>query len=165
MEKRPRIHVPLSHLDRFLIVSNWLLICVLFIIVFVQLPTLPEQIPVHYNAAGEADAYGGKYSILFIPIMGLVISIGLSILTRYPHIFNYPVKITEANAARQYAYATQFLRAVCLSCTILFFIISIKTLYNAQHPSGTLGIWFLPVAMLLFFIPVIRYLSKALKAK
>ena len=33
--------------------------------------TLPEQIPTHYNFAGEIDGYGGRGSLLLMPIIGL----------------------------------------------------------------------------------------------
>lgn len=37
----------------------------------VLLPSLPEQVPMHFNAAGEADRYGSPLELLTLPLMGL----------------------------------------------------------------------------------------------
>ncbi|MCP2013277.1 putative membrane protein [Deinococcus sp. HSC-46F16] len=37
----------------------------------VLLPSLPEQVPLHFNAAGEADRYGSPLELLTLPLMGL----------------------------------------------------------------------------------------------
>lgn len=39
------------------------------------LPILPEQIPIHFNAEGVADGFGGKLSIFMFP--GIIIAINL----------------------------------------------------------------------------------------
>ena len=59
---------------------------------------LPEIIPTHYNEAGEADSYGDKLNILALPIISTLLFIGLTILNKRPHLFNYPSEITKENA-------------------------------------------------------------------
>lgn len=39
--------------------------------VLFALPGLPEQVPLHFNAAGEADRYGSPLELLTLPLMGL----------------------------------------------------------------------------------------------
>ena len=42
----------------------------MFALAIVTWPTAPEQIPVHWNAAGEVDRYGGKFEgLLLLPLM------------------------------------------------------------------------------------------------
>ncbi len=43
-------------------------------------PKIPDKIPIHWNAAGQADGFGGKNSIFTIPIMFFAILILLFIL-------------------------------------------------------------------------------------
>ena len=42
------------------------------IITFVVLPFLPEQIPAHYNFAGEIDRWGSKYEALLFPAITIL---------------------------------------------------------------------------------------------
>lgn len=42
----------------------------------VLLPSLPDQVPLHFDAAGEADRYGSPLELLTLPLMGL----GLTVL-------------------------------------------------------------------------------------
>jgi uncharacterized membrane protein len=47
-------------------------------------PAAPESIPVHWNLAGEANRFGGKFEgLLLLPIITLAVLIGLTLL---PHI-------------------------------------------------------------------------------
>ncbi|WP_027461002.1 DUF1648 domain-containing protein [Deinococcus murrayi] len=39
--------------------------------VLLALPSLPEQVPLHFNAAGEADRFGPKTELLTLPLLGL----------------------------------------------------------------------------------------------
>jgi uncharacterized membrane protein len=50
-------------------------VLMMFGIAFYVYPLLPEKIPSHWNAVGEADGYSGRGSVFFIPIVFLVISI------------------------------------------------------------------------------------------
>jgi hypothetical protein len=54
-------------------------------------------IPVHYNFLGEADSWGGRSALWHMPLLGLTLYIGLSILQKYPEIYNYPCKVTKKN--------------------------------------------------------------------
>ncbi len=41
--------------------------------VLISLQFLPEQIPAHYNAAGQVDRWGSKYEALIIPALTIVL--------------------------------------------------------------------------------------------
>ncbi|MGA7227194.1 MAG: DUF1648 domain-containing protein [Acidimicrobiia bacterium] len=46
----------------------------MFILAAVRWGSVPDQIPVHWNAAGEVDGYGGKFvGLLLVPIMTAVL--------------------------------------------------------------------------------------------
>ncbi|MCJ7841041.1 DUF1648 domain-containing protein [Lederbergia sp. NSJ-179] len=61
--------------------------------------------PAHYNAAGVVDRWGSKGKMLIPPIIGIMMWIGMTILERYPHIYNYMVPITKENAPAQFVNA------------------------------------------------------------
>lgn len=80
---------------------------------------LPDQIPVHYNFSGVADAWGSRSTILILPIIALVIYIGFTVLQRFPQIYNYPAGISEENKEKAH------LRAVTAVRYLKFFTILI----------------------------------------
>jgi uncharacterized membrane protein len=67
--------------------TNWrielallLLIALMFGAALVVWPSAPSDIPVHWNASGQVDRYGGKFEgLLLLPLMAL----GLYLLMRY----------------------------------------------------------------------------------
>ncbi|MFV0633246.1 DUF1648 domain-containing protein [Demequina sp.] len=82
--------------------------------------TLPETIPIHWNAAGDVDGYGPRWSVLVLAAVWIVMVAGLVVAARYPHTFNYPVDITEANAARVYGSGVAMM-AWTVACVTLMF--------------------------------------------
>ncbi|MFM7765447.1 MAG: DUF1648 domain-containing protein, partial [Sphingomonadales bacterium] len=126
---------------------------------------LPDTIPTHYNGAGQADGFGGKGYILTLPLIATVLFIGLTILNKFPHIFNYPTNITQDNALRQYTNATRLIRYLKFIIAVIFGLIAFKTIQNANGQADGLGIWFLPLTLGLIFIPLTYYIIKTLKTK
>lgn len=69
--KRPRIKVPLQQLDIVLELATISLLLLTCIYTIVQYNNLPETIPTHFNAVGEADSFGHKTNIFIIPAIGI----------------------------------------------------------------------------------------------
>jgi uncharacterized membrane protein len=64
--------------------------------------SLPNRVPMHYNLVGEVDKWGSKIMIFVSPIIGAILWIGLTILEKFPHIYNYMIVLTEENIEQQY---------------------------------------------------------------
>lgn len=77
---------------------QWGVIGAMFITAAVRWGSVPDQIPIHWNAAGEVDGYGGRFSgLLLLPLIAL----GLYLLLRYiPRID--PARANYENFARTY---------------------------------------------------------------
>lgn len=56
-------------------IKIWVLFVVTMLVGAISYSYLPEQIPIHFNAAGEVDNYGGRISIFLAPgvILAMVI--------------------------------------------------------------------------------------------
>ncbi|MHB9149410.1 MAG: DUF1648 domain-containing protein [Thermoleophilia bacterium] len=67
--------------------------------------SLPARVPLHFAVDGTPDGWGDRWTVWVLPAVAVVMNIGPAVLERYPRIYNYPVRITEANAARQYGLA------------------------------------------------------------
>ncbi|MGE7767971.1 DUF1648 domain-containing protein [Peribacillus sp. NPDC096540] len=96
--------------------------------------TLPDQVPIHFNAKGEASGWGGRAAIWFPPIVSIFLWSILTTLERVPDTFNFPIKVTEQNAER--VYKKWILKAEI----IVFFYISWKSVHVTGGREVVLGI-------------------------
>ncbi len=55
MSNQPKINLTLSNNDKLFEYAGWLAILVTWFFVLTNYAALPETIPTHFNAAGEAD--------------------------------------------------------------------------------------------------------------
>jgi hypothetical protein len=98
--------------------------------------------------------------IFTLPLVATVLFVGLTILNRFPHIFNYSGDITKDNALRQYTNATRLIRYLKVIIVVIFGLISYQTINHANGQTEGLGLWFLPLTLGLIFIPTIYFLIK-----
>ena len=160
---RPKLKLTLSSFDILMELTGGVLMILLIAYPLYHYAELPEVIPMHFDATGQPDRFGSKSSIWILPTVGLVIYIGLVILNRFPHIFNYNTEITQDNAERQYRLATTLLRIVNLAITLIFFYITYQSVQSAMSGQSGLGFMFVPFVFIVTIGPVIWYLIKASK--
>ena len=158
------MRLKLSGLDVAMELFGWLILIGLWVLVFINFQGLPETIPIHFNAAGKADGFGNKWNMLTLPIVASVLYIGMTILNKYPHVFNYPTEVlTEENALKNYTMATRLLRVLKLVLVIIFSLIVFRTIQNINGTAEGLGVWFLPLTLGMIFIPMAYYIIKSIK--
>lgn len=160
MGERPKLKLELTKIDKAVEIMGWLLICADWTLVINTYKSLPNIIPTHYNGAGLADGFGDKSMIFTLPLVATVLFVGLTILNRFPHIFNYPTDITANNALRQYTNATRLIRYLKVIFVVIFGLISYQTIKHEDGQTGGLGVWFLPLTLGLIFIPITYFIIK-----
>lgn len=165
MGERPKLKLELTKFDKTLEILGWTSILAIWVLIIINYTNLPDTIPIHYNGAGQVDGFGGKATILTLPLIATVLFIGLTILNKFPHVFNYPTNITQENALIQYINAARLIRYLKLIIVIIFGLIAFKTIQNVNGQADGLGVWFLPLTLGLIFIPLTYYIIKTLKTK
>ncbi len=138
--ERPKTTPIPTSTDKLVEALGWLILLVLWGWTINHYSALPETIPTHFNAAGEADGFGSKASIIGLPVIASLLFIGLTVLNRYPQSFNYPTTITKDNALRQYTLATRMLRYLKLVLVLVFGGIEVMTIQNATGKGAGLGV-------------------------
>lgn len=161
---RPKIKLIPTTADKLVDLLGWLILIALWAITIINYSSLPDTIPTHFNAAGEADGFGTKVSIIALPVIATLLFIGLTVLNRYPQSFNYPTTMTKDNALRQYTLATRMLRYLKLVLVLVFGGIEVMTIQNATGKGAGLGVWFLPLTLVLIFLPLIYFVVKSVQA-
>ena len=96
--------------------------------------SFPDQIPAHYNAAGEIDRYGGKGEIFFIEVVMWLMYLGIGLLEKYPESWNTGVKVTPANREKVYCTVRYFIKTLKLSTTLIFAFLVITSLQCSPLP-------------------------------
>ncbi len=165
MYTRPKIKLQLSLLDKVLETAGYLLIMLLWVVTLFAYFNLPNNIPTHFNILGKPDNYGGKATIIVLPIVATLVFSLLTFLNKYPHVFNYATTITDENAELQYTYGTRMLRFLKIAVAINFTLINVFTYLTAIEKANGLGVWFLPFMIGMIVIPIAFFISKSLKAK
>ena len=164
-EERPKLKIQLSPTDKVFELLGWGALLALWVWTGTSYSSLPDTIPTHFNAAGEADGFGRKASIVGLPLIATLLYIGLTLLNRVPHIFNFPTPVTPDNALRQYTNATRMIRYLKLILVLVFAGISFQTIQQANGTGEGLGLWFLPLTLVLIFMPLIYFVIKSVQEK
>ena len=114
---------------------------------------LPEEIPTHYNAAGEIDGTGGRGTLLLMPLIGLAGDLLLALVSRMPRSWNTGVRVTVLNRARVYRLVRDLMADLRLSMALIFGGFGLYMASLPEHFSA----WFAVGLTLLVLIPMLRY--------
>ena len=126
---------------------------ILFVIYLVtQWVSIPQRVPVHFKLNGEADRWGDKWMLIIPILLGIGLWIGLTILQRYPHKYNY-INLTSQNAERQYRNARRIVYVLKIEITVLMFNFSWMGMQDArgEHVSNYFMI-FSPIVIVLTIV-------------
>ena len=121
---------------------------------------IPDQIPAHFNAAGEVDRMGGKGTILMLPIMSWLLYGMISFFEMFPQMWNTGVKVTEQNKERVYN--------ICRSMLILIkmiIVIDFTFMAACMVKGQALPVWFTPVFLGAVFGSIIVHIVLLFRSK
>ncbi|MFB2895230.1 DUF1648 domain-containing protein [Aerosakkonemataceae cyanobacterium BLCC-F50] len=163
MPQRPIITMPQSQLALVLNIITVVGVLLSLIIAIRGWFILPDVIPIHFNLSGQPNGWGSKAIIWLFPALAIIISVGLTFLSRYPRLFNYPVQITPENAARQYQIACSLLNFFKAELAWIFAYTVWLIYYLGSSSSTESGILGLPLILLVIsiFTTVGFYLRQA----
>ncbi|MGI6030102.1 MAG: DUF1648 domain-containing protein [Eubacteriales bacterium] len=115
-----------------------------------QWPYLPEQLPSHYNLAGQVDRMADKWTIWICPLLGVAFFVLFGFLERKPKWWNTGVRVTEENASRVYGAVLDLLVLEKVGCCLLLEGLS---WYSAQ--GGNLPGWGMAAILALTLGPLV----------
>jgi len=160
MEKKTKTSSsPLKYLN----VLSWVLVLGCWAYVCFQYAHLPVLIPTHFNGVGQADGFSSRQMIFILPTLITLLNLGLMLLNRYPHQFNYPVEITKENRSQQYENSQMLLVTIQLAITLVFALILFYSIRAALLQQEFIPVWLLPLSLFLIFAPIFLFLWRAYK--
>lgn len=118
-----------------------------------------NRVPTHFDAGGRPTAWGSPWILLVLPIAALVIYLLMTLVSRFPGAFNYPVRVTPANYARLQELALEMIAWLKAEVVWLFAIIQIATVRAARTGHVGLSPRFMPLALGVIFATIIGYIG------
>ena len=162
---RSNIKVEISSFERVLGIVSFVMLVMLWLYLFTNWSSVPDKIPTHFGFSGILDAWGGKSSIIFLPIVMTVLYLMMTTLAAFPQYYNYAVAITPENAAAQYKNARTLMLWVTLQLVAVFSYITLMMMQVGLGNAKSFGLWFLPIFLVVIFGTLIYYIRKINKLK
>ena len=156
---------PAQFIDHFLRYAGLIVVLGLWILVLVAYGELPEQVPMHFDAAGNPDRWGDKAELFMLPALATLMYGFMAILSKFPRSFNYPVRITATNAAFQYRLGLRLIDWISFSVPLLFGVGMIEIMSIAMGRGPILGGLLLPLLVGFVLIPVVYFVWKAFRGR
>ena len=115
--------------------------------------SLPEKIPTHFGAAGVADGFGHKSTLVMLIFLAWMLFGVLTVVAFFPNAWNVPKRNARTLAAAADMIAVMKLVTVLMFCWMI--------LCSVQ--SWNLGSWFLPLTMVGMFAPLVHLIIASVR--
>lgn len=161
---KPKLDIPKSTFQKVLDIITMLIFAAGIVYLFVVWGQLPDQVPAHYNAAGEVDRWGSRWELLLLPIIAAVLGISMSFLEKHPEWHNY-MNLNENNIEFQYKNSVLLLNVIKNECVLLFVFVNYNMVQVALGKAEPLGILFLPIFLGILFGSMIFFIIRSIQHK
>lgn len=132
-------------------------ICLMWAITFLALygaHPLPARIPVHFDAEGHVNGWGAPGMLWVMPAIVTGVFLLMSWVTRHPHGFNYPVRVTAANRPVLQSLAIATVGWIKVEIVCLFAWIQWATIESARRGASAISPWSIPVGILIVWFTI-----------
>lgn len=162
MKKQPPMKIPKSMTAIFLDWFTLLLFITVVVYLIMQYPSLPDQVPGHYDAAGTVDRWGSKAEMWILPLVGAGLWVLMTIVERYPHTFNY-INLRPDNIEEQYKNGQMMINVLKNESVLLFTFLIFQGIRVAKGVAEGLGNFFMPVFLFVILGSMIIFLIRMLR--
>jgi len=116
------------------------LLCLVGVVVYLILAwgNIPDRIPGHYNALGEVDHWSSKTSLIMLPIISWMLFGFITLVERYPQIWNTGITLTEANRDEVYRLLKSMIALVKMFVLLMFASLTVLSSFAFNLP-----IWYI----------------------
>jgi uncharacterized membrane protein len=125
---------------------------------------LPDRIPTHFNAAGQADGWGPPMMLLIFPVFAMVIYLLMSRVSRFPAAFNFPVRVTPLNRQRLEELALSMIAWLKAEVVVFFTWLAWSAIGAARSPEPHLSPALMPMLLVAVFSTCIVHIVAMFRA-
>lgn len=155
VSKKERIEIPKTALEKMANIAGYSIFGLTLVLMVFAWDSLPERVPVHFNASGGADRYGTAFELLMLPVIGIILGIVMEVLEKRPEVHNYPLRLNDSNRREFYLNSRKILNLTKNMVFIIFSIVILEMLSVAINESPLFGGWMLPAILVLALWPMV----------
>jgi hypothetical protein len=120
--------------------------------------SLPARLATHYDDDGQATSWGSKWVLILFPLAGIVLFVMMTLISRFPMLLYYPIRLTRQNAHRQVMLALLLIAWMRMAMIWLLVYLEAGAVAAAGgHPLRNLGPMPVPVMALWIAWPFAGY--------
>ena len=112
---------------------------------------LPDRVPTHFNAAGAPNAWGSPDGMILMPAVATALYLLMSVVSRFPESFHYPVRTTPQNIARLQTVTLNMVLWLKVEIVCLFALLQWVWIRAARSGDGHLFPMILPFFIVAVF--------------
>lgn len=164
-KKRPKLKIPLTWKDRTLILIST--VPIVFVIIYLKISwsSIPEIIPTHFNFSGVPDSFGKKTSLFGIIGLSVGMHLLLSVLSKVPRCYNYPVSVTEKNVEALYKVGRQLMLLIDFEISYMLSILTWESIQTAMGKMTGVGGGMMVAIIGIMFATIIYGIIRMIKAQ
>ena len=164
MYNRPKLNLPKTLVEKVADVIGTI-VFILWIVYLVNAwGQLSDQVPSHFDGAGQVDRWGSKWELIILPIIAALLTAFMAFLEKHPEWHNY-MNLNESNIEFQYKNSRLLLNIMKNEIILFFAYISYRSIQVALGKAESLGIAFLPVFLISIFGTMIFFIVRSFRKK
>jgi uncharacterized membrane protein len=125
---------------------------------------LPDRIPTHFDMAGNANGWGSPAMLLLLPVVAVGVYLTISVVSRFPMTFHYPVQVARANLPRVQDLTLDMVTWLKTELACLFAMLQGWMIEAARSGNGRLPVLLVPGFLVVIFATVGLYLVAVIRA-
>ena len=112
---------------------------------------LPDRIPTHFDAAGNANGWGSPAALILLPIVAIGLYFAMSITALFPGAFHYPVRATRMSLPRLHSITLSMICWLKAELSGFFAILQWAIIRAARSGQGSLFAFLAPALLVVVF--------------
>lgn len=120
--------------------------------------SIPQEVPLHYDWAGNVDRWGSKMELLILPIISWILYLFVTFIEQIPQIWNTGVTVTEENQVHVYRTLKYMIKSTKLIVVVDFTFLNVNTIQGENLPA-----WFTVAFLLAIFGNLIFWIVRLVK--
>jgi hypothetical protein len=125
---------------------------------------LTGRIPTHFGLDGAPNAWGDPKMLLMLPAMAAFLYALMTFAGRFPHAFNYPVRVTAQNRPRLQNIALNMIAFLTLETVSLFAALQYFIVQGVRSGRSALPPALMIVAIVLIFFTMAIHIAAMRRA-
>jgi uncharacterized membrane protein len=154
------LKVPFSLMEKITAGISILMVVGLIAATILLFPRMPQQIPTHFDASGQADKFGSKLLLLIVPAMAVVICAYMLSLGFSSKFYNSARNAPET-IRQQFILVRKLVLSMNLVIALLMIYIQSSVFSIAANLIHDLGILPLVIFVIMIFTPLLVFLKKS----